>query len=394
MRLVFLFTTSRVSLEARVRYGIDPFWTPEHVAIDLFRMAPRRCGEMIVADFTAGEGDLLRAAADCWPDSRMVAADIDEVTVRRLRRKHPEWSIGVADFLDPQSRARSRVLRSVRGKVGLLLLNPPFSCRGGKKIALDVGGERLCCSLAMAFILIGKEYLRDDGEIRAILPAGAVSSQKDAVARAYLNRHAAVSFGAQYDRNTFVDCYPQTVLVRAKFGRNSPQQQKQKINGRVRPDLFGPVRIVRGSIQMHSVCESNGRDSVPLLHTTQLKNGFVWKRLPRIKRGRSEISGPAVLMPRVGRPTLDKLVFLSANKRIALSDCVFALTCDSHEDVSQVYEIVKRDWSSVRACFGGTGAPYLTLGKLAHVLGRMGISVKKPEGATLSYARSLEHSDP
>ena len=362
--------------------------------MDLFRMAPRRRGDVIVADFAAGEGDLLQAAADRWPASRIVAVDIDEVTVRRLRRKHPEWSIGVADFLDSQSRARSGVLRSVRRKVDLLLLNPPFSCRGGTKMSLDVTGERLDCSLAMAFVLIGKEYLRDDGEIRAILPAGAVSSQKDTAARAYLNRHAAVSFGAQYDRNTFVGCSPQTVLLRAKFRRSTHQQQKQKLNGQIRLDLLGPVRIVRGSIQMHSVCESNGRDSVPLLHTTQLKNGFVSKRLSRIKRGRSEIIGPAVLMPRVGKPSPDKLVFLPANTRIALSDCVLALTCYSYEDVSRVYETVKREWSSVRASFGGTGALYLTLGKLARALEDMGISVERPDEATLQYAQSLEHRDP
>ena len=372
---------------------MDPFSTPEHVAMDLFRMASRKRGNVVVADFAAGEGDLLWTAGEHWPDSRIVAVDIDEVTVQGLRRKYPEWSIGVADFLDSQSRARSRELQSVKGKVDLLLLNPPFSCRGGTKMSLDIAGERVDCSRAMAFVLIGKEYLRDDGEIRAILPAGAVYSQKDAAARAYLNRHADVSFGTQYDRNTFVGCYPQTVLLRAKCGRSTHQQQKQKLNGSVRPHLLGPVRIVRGSIQMHSVCKSNGLDSVPLLHTTQLTNGFVSKELPRIRRGRSEITGPAVLMPRVGRPSLDKLVFLSGNTRIALSDCILGLTCDSHDDVLRVYERVKRGWSSVSASFGGTGAPYLTLGKLAYALGHMGISVEKPEKATPQYARSLDHRD-
>ena len=359
--------------------------------MDIFRMAPHRRGNVIVADFAAGEGDLLRTAKDSWPDSKIVAVDIDKATVRQLRRKHPEWTIGVADFLNSQSRTRSRVLRSVRGKVDLLVLNPPFSCRGGTKISLDVAGDRLDCSLAMAFVLIGKEYLRDGGEIRAIMPAGAASSQKDAAARAYLHQHATVFFGTQYDRNTFAGCYPQTVQLRAKLGQITYQQQKQTLNGRVVPDSSISVRIVRGSIQMHSVCECNGWDSVPLLHTTQLKNGFVSKQLPRIKLGRSEVNGPAVLMPRVGNPSPDKLVFFSTNERIALSDCVLALICDSHEDVLRVYETIRREWSSIKACFGGTGAPYLTLGKLAHVLEHMGITVEKPERATPQYARSLEH---
>ena len=356
-------------------------------------MAPPGRSKAVIADFAAGEGDLLKTAVDRWPDSKIVAVDVDKATIRRLRRKHPDWNIGVSDFLNAQSRRQCHVLRAVKGMVDLLVLNPPFSCRGGTKVSLNIAGEYLDCSLAMAFVLIGKEYLRTDGEIRAIMPAGSAYSQKDTAARAYLNRHATVSFGEQYDRNTFSGCFPNTVLLRAKFCEGVHQEGKQKINGSSVPGLLGPVQILRGSIQMHSVCKDKGQDTIPLLHTTQLRSGFLSTQLPRIKRSRSEVTGPAVLIPRVGKPSVDKLVFLSVESRVALSDCVFALVCDSHEDIIQIYERLKREWSLIGGSFGGTGAPYLTLGKLAHALTHMGISVQTPEEANPLYVRSLEHRD-
>jgi len=43
----------------------------------------------IVADFAAGSGELLKAAALKWPSAKIIAVDIDKGTVRKLRRKQP-----------------------------------------------------------------------------------------------------------------------------------------------------------------------------------------------------------------------------------------------------------------------------------------------------------------
>ena len=347
----------------------------------------------LIADFAAGEGDLLRVAEAKWPNAEIVAADIDSATAKRLRRKNAGWSIGVANFLDAESRSRSRVLRRVKGKVDLLLLNPPFSCRGGKKVSVEVEDQNLDCSIAMAFVLLGIEYLRKGGEIRAVLPAGSVSSQKDAAARSYLRGRFLVSIGTRFDQNTFNGCFPKTVLLRVALVDSSCKNCSGEINGRAQSLGLQSVRIYRGGVQMHSALESDGEDSLPLIHTTNLKNDLEWELLPRIQEGRGEITGPAVLLPRVGRPTQDKVVLLSGSARIALSDCIFALKCDSTEDLKGVYDTVKREWTKVKAGFGGTGAPYLTLGKLADALGHMGIHVEKPEGVTPQYARSLDHRE-
>src|SRR5688500_2052184 len=105
----------------------DQFFTPSEIATRL--VAPfRRSSEKCIADFAAGDGELLRAAGLKWPRAKIIASDIDEVTVRSLKKDFPRWAIGKCDFLNERSRQRCNPISSVKGKITLLLLNPPFSC--------------------------------------------------------------------------------------------------------------------------------------------------------------------------------------------------------------------------------------------------------------------------
>ena len=63
----------------------------------------------------------------------MVGTDIDCRAVRKLRKVSESWRTGVCDFMNPRSRQSSPVLRSLNGRTNLVLLNPPFSCRGGQE---------------------------------------------------------------------------------------------------------------------------------------------------------------------------------------------------------------------------------------------------------------------
>ena len=124
----------------------------------------------IIADFAAGDGALLTAACAVWPKAKAFALDIDNLALRRLRYRNPSWSIGRCDFLSEDSRGKSIPLQAVKGNTDVILLNPPFSCRGASRFKLKLNGRELCCSKAMAFVLLATEYLAVDGQIVAILP--------------------------------------------------------------------------------------------------------------------------------------------------------------------------------------------------------------------------------
>ena len=194
----------------------DPFYTPERVATDLIQLdkPPRAKMRLLVADFAAGEGDLLHLAAKNWKNIRLFATDIDRRIVIRLKRSQPHWRVGCVDFLADRSRRGSRLLEQLRGRVDVVLLNPPFSCRGGTQFTVNFEGIQTKCSAAMAFVVHGLSYLRTGGELRAILPASVLSSHKDMASRRALAEHITVEVVRHYGPSTFEGCHPSTVLVR------------------------------------------------------------------------------------------------------------------------------------------------------------------------------------
>jgi hypothetical protein len=172
---------------------LDDHYTPAELARTAVNHVRLRCPE-IVADMSAGEGSLLLEAARRWPSARIVATDIDRKTVAQLVRMHRRrWKIGRCDFLASRSRRASRVLRTIDGKVALLLMNPPFSCRGGSYRIVDTPHGPVHASPAMAFLLLGLPYLSTRGQAVAILPAGALHNKKDEEAWKYVRARFAVS---------------------------------------------------------------------------------------------------------------------------------------------------------------------------------------------------------
>ena len=114
---------------------MDRIYTPPYLAAFMAKASsvrPSQSEELVVADFAAGSGELLLAAASVWPNGTMAATDIDPLEIRNLRKIYASWRTGVCDFLNPRSRQSSPVLQSLNGCTNLVLLNPPFSCRGGE----------------------------------------------------------------------------------------------------------------------------------------------------------------------------------------------------------------------------------------------------------------------
>ncbi len=135
----------------------DPFYTPDRIAEYVIRQVSIRRPD-VVADFAAGDGALLRSASRAWPSSKILAIDIDSAAVRKLRYNYPSWLVGKCDFLQERSRKRCHLLNDCAQLADLVLLNPPFSCRGGSTIKLSVQGS-LCLQQSYAFVLQASQYL-------------------------------------------------------------------------------------------------------------------------------------------------------------------------------------------------------------------------------------------
>lgn len=334
----------------------------------------------MIADFAAGNGDLLRAAEQRWSQASIVALDVDAVVVRRLRRDNAKWSIGKCDFLSQESRAKSRRLRQAEeSKIDLVLLNPPFSDRGARAHTVIIGDREFQVSRALAFVVVAAEYLSNRGELLAILPQATLHSQKDRAAWTALRSLYSVSKAFSCGRGTFPGASARTVAVRVSKSRMavgstsiSNRFGRRKTSS---PGALSKVSIVRGCIPLHTIGRYLDSDTVPLVHTTELMGGSVHINGRRARSPSRVLSGPAVLLPRIGNPTLEKVAVFHGEPTITLSDCVIGLQCRDIKHAFRVASRIRTNWPTLAATYGGTCAPYLTISGLSDALSFLGIEI-------------------
>jgi tRNA1(Val) A37 N6-methylase TrmN6 len=149
---------------------LDNFYTPPVLARDILTYAPSIDPKRI-ADFAAGDGALLLEAQRRWPQAELIATDLDRCAIRRLTRKLPQIEKEQCNFIDERRRLRSKLLSRAKGTICLVVMNPPFSCRGGRRHHVQAFGTAIPCSLSMSFVLISAEYLHERGQLIAILPS-------------------------------------------------------------------------------------------------------------------------------------------------------------------------------------------------------------------------------
>lgn len=352
---------------------IDQVFTPDHLANEMVDLAKAHAREFgVVADFAAGDGALLHAAAGGQQDLQVVGLDINRTTVRRLKALNPLWQVGSCDFLSPRSRASSPVLRRNRGRVSTALLNPPFSCRGGRREQVSIGGTHLTCSVAMAFVLTATEYLTPTGQIIAVVPRGVESAERDEAAWELLRSMGTVEVVGYRDRGTFPDTALRSLLLRFTMGRPTLQGQASRTPARTKSPR-PIISLVRGTVQMHRARLSSA--GMPLVHTTHLSNGQLRPLHVTSVPGRS-CRGAVVLIPRVGRPMRSKVVRVDLRSDLALSDCVIALECASEDESVEVQRAIEDRWDEFEASYGGSCAPYITLKTLQDVLDRFGFQAE------------------
>ena len=361
---------------------IDQYYTPAELARKMV-CAIKKKQRGYIADFACGKGQLLSAARERWPKGKIIATDICRDTISALRRREPDWKIGLCDFLSASSRNRCMALNDLKGKVSLALLNPPFSNRGIPPVKTIHGKQIIHSSIALAFVLNAIQYLSKKGQIVTILPYGCLKNEKDNLAWLHLQREGRIDIIRSNGDRTFPGCSARTVIVKFTKGKiargNSKKYGKYKrpIKIKINKKLFNmKINLIRGKIPMCSIDGNNvPMKSIPLIHSTELQDGKVIESKHLTDLSSNKICGPAILLPRVGKPQKRKLVLYNIKKPIVLSDCVMAIQFFNTRNAKKAYNLLMQYWSLVEEQYSGTCARHITLKGLSELLKTLGFQI-------------------
>jgi hypothetical protein len=276
----------------------------------------------------------------------------------------------------------------MKGEVDVVLLNPPFTCRGGTRLFVASDSFGVWCSTAMAFLLNSLEYIGPGGEIVAILPAGSMDSEKDRNAWSILRNICRIEIVSEHDHRTFGSCDPTTRIVHIRKDEGNPATKETAniAQEKQRKRVVGiEVTLYRGKVQMHSVAP--GR--VPLAHSTDLRDYQLVLNGHKTNSYALSLKGLFIALPRVGVPMKEKVALYDAKRKVALSDCILALRCDDERHTIGLHKVLVRNWPLLKSLYAGTGAKYLTVANLADVLRKLGYSVVPHSGANHQLRRSI-----
>lgn len=350
-----------------------PGWVADRVASHAASLA--RSDAPHVADYAAGDGALLRAVSKVLPQALVTATDIDPAAVARLATVESTWRVGRCDLLSARSRAGSPHLGPRSKPADLVVLNPPFSHRGGTYLPVLSGLFR--ASPAMAFVSHALEQLADKGSAVVLVPSGSLSTQKDELLWAHLRRAAAVQVVDELGRTTFRGEHAVVSLVVlrgvSKAALHSVDKPAQPSREPVLASANAQVRLIRGTQQMHTIVSDP--HGLPLAHSTHLVGGKLRSGPLVVATGRT-IEGHAVLLPRVGAPRREKVGLRPSGGKLVLSDCVIALRGQSKATTLRLRKDLLDSWDDLAALYGGSCAPYLTVRDLRDHVEKLGYSVE------------------
>ena len=349
---------------------MDAHYTPRMFASEIIGSA-HDVRPTIVADLCAGRGDLLLQAEKVWPQANYAAVDIDPSVVRHLRRVRPTWNVGRCDLLNSHARRRSPVLKRIRGRVSLLLLNPPFSCRGNTRYRTDVPERPIYASAAMSFLLTSLFYLHTSGVAVAILPYGVLHNQKDREAWRHITKRYTVSTIEPSPRHVFPQASVRVAVVRLSPTRMPILHQQTKPVADLPSEVLLHARVIRGCQPIHRIPANSSGPT--LVHSTDLHDARVHLNGRRSVSAQRAIIGPAVLLPRVGRITTSKIAIFYSTAPIVLSDCVIGVMTQSLEDARTLRERLSVQFPILEAQYVGTGAPFITIERLTAALATLGV---------------------
>jgi hypothetical protein len=348
--------------------GVDRYFSPVDVAKEMARQIPSSF-DGLVFDPAAGNGALLAAAIEQAPSAEILAADVDAVSVAQLRAAYPHWTVGSADVLNPRSRGSSSAWRRAgSGQETIVLLNPPFSFRGGSGARVILGGESRIVSPAVAFLLEVARSLDGVKSIIALLPEGCLHNLRDRPVWRELHGGFEQDVIRTFAPRAFPGAVANTVLVRLDSGASRSPSAAETPVLRVLGSQCTCVDVIRGRVAVEASSSTDaGSSAAMFLHTTDLADTA--RGVPRLRFAPTRLAtrGDLLLIPRVG-PGPSGRIKLARDATIVLSDCLFALRTREALLVDRLNAFLVEYSTALGDEYRGTGARHLTLERLAGFL--------------------------
>ena len=349
----------------------DRHYTPMWLADELSHLLPADINSVV--DLSAGVGSLLEAACRRFGRLAVGAADLDSEAVRHLRKAHPDWKVSYTNSLVPKSYRASADFRQLSGSYDAALLNPPFSYRGGSRINLVCNGSTYKVTPATAFVAHAMNWVRPGGTIVAIVPKNVMDIRTDASVWGGWRSELQIDRVRELGRHTFQSARTTAMVVVLK--KSARRRRGSRNLGAVSvpsvlPATLGQrctcVEVVRGRVPVYRAKSFCGDADTAFVHTTMLREG----RLQLTKAmGPNELAsvGPMILIPRVGKPSSQKVVRNSL-PLLVLSDCVFGLRTLDPRVRKVLHRALVDEFDDLAECYTGSCAPYLTVDRLVNWL--------------------------
>lgn len=357
------------SYMSRSGQRVDPYYTPQWLADRLIAYMPDTLSGNII-DPCMGGGALLSAVESRFRDQvTLLGLDIDSGAVRSLRESEPSWGLGRANLLDPKSRSASIPWRRAKSDLAAVVINPPFSQKGGGGEIIHYEDYSGRVSPANQFLVEVLKFLSPSVGIFAVLPDGAINADRHRPLWAEIERKYEVSVLEKVRPTTFKGARVATALVKLVRRPNALLQANPALpqTRTLAPTLEGCrcVEIIRGRTPVHSVDESRATQKVPFLHTTNLMDVFP----TRFASDHLADEAPFVLIVRVGQWKRPSTVELG---RVVLSDCLIALRPKTVTQLDVLQNSIEENSEILLEKYKGTGAQYLTLNALMEALAMIG----------------------
>lgn len=348
--------------------NIDTFYTPPLLAERLLSYVDCKNIKK-VADFCVGRGELLKAAEKKNSNIKCYGTDIDNLIVKEIKKSHSNWKVAVCDFTNKISRENTLILK--KSTFDLILLNPPFTCKGSKINKVEFDNNTFYVSVAMTFFVESLRYLSNEGFLFAIMPASVIYSSKDKKLIAFLREKYNIELLEEREKQLFRNCSPNIVLLKlSNKNTNTRYVPKTFINST--PLLFDArkfnVNIFRGNLSVNESLKYKNNQGLRYVHSTNLRNNTINSACIKVNKPQSSVKGPAILIPRVGKPDIKKICIIEHLDCYVLSDCIIAILSDSLDNIQILYDeiILKKD--IFYSLYKGTCAKYITIERLKESL--------------------------
>ncbi len=353
---------------------IDQHFSSRAVA-DQLAACVEPCAPLVVFDPAVGDGSLLEAITRVAPSSSLIGADIDPAIVKRLRCRHPQWTVSLADALSPRSRSASHAWQRASSEdIDYVVVNPPFSFRGYGGVTVEYAGETSRATPASAFVALCLEKVRPIRGLIAVLPAGTLAGERDRELWQRIRENWVINVVGQLPRGSFSGVAASSQVVSLTPGSTTPATAASGPVSRVQ-SVCSCVDVVRGRVPVarhESSPKAEGGEQ--WIHTSLLRDHVVQSATTGLGRDLATV-GPFVVLPRVGKFYVDKIAEFDG-ERAVLSDCTYGV-----RPVTLPIQILLDDIDARSAELAveyvGTGAPHITFRRLVEFLRRLGYNPRR-----------------